>query len=90
MSGAVQERRRTNHTVEEIRRDRSSKLYQTSQLSYVRTAISLVSLGTTVNRFSRYLIQNGRRDVDRRPLVGGRSLTSLFTGALSIIWMLLR
>ena len=90
MSAAVQERRRTDDAVEEIPRDPSINHYERSHLPCIGTAISLVSLGITVNRFSLYLIQNGGMDIDRQPLVEGLTLTSLFAGALSIIWMLLR
>lgn len=90
MSTAVQDRHRTDDAVEEIFKGRSIKHYQTSQLSYVRTAISLVSLGSTVDGFSLFLIRYGGVDVERWRLVEGLTLTSLFTGAVSIIWMLLR
>lgn len=142
MSAPAHERRRGADVIEQARTDPSIRHYQASEhlanerthLSYLSTAISLVSLGITVNRFSVYLIDSG--DADRRPvgilrdtkqiglgmvlygfllmvlalhrylrvdraidrldykpqrfLVEGLTLSSLFVGALSIIWMFLR
>lgn len=144
MSAAAHEHRRRADALEEARKDPSIRHYQASEhlsnerthLSYMRTAIFLVSLGITVNRFSIYLIENGGLGTDRRPLgllrdtkqiglgmvlygfllmvlslhrylrvdraidrldykperflVEGLTLSSLFVGALSIIWMFLR
>lgn len=39
-----------------------------THLAYVRTAISLITLGITVNRFSIFLIEHDRLDMTRRPL----------------------
>ncbi|HEY2379268.1 MAG TPA: DUF202 domain-containing protein [Gemmatimonadaceae bacterium] len=144
MSAAAHERRRRGDAADEARKDPSIRHYQASEhlsnerthLAYVRTAISLISLGITVNRFSIYLIENGGPDADRRPLgllrdtkqiglgmvlfgfllmvlslhrylrvdraidrldykperffVEGLTLSALFIGALSIIWLFLR
>jgi putative membrane protein len=142
MSAPAHERRRGADVIEQARQDPSIRHYQASEhlanerthLSYLSTAISLVSLGITVNRFSVYLIDSGDADlrpvgllrdtkqigvgmvlygfllmvlalhrylrVDRaidrldykpqRFLVEGLTLTSLFVGALSIIWIFLR
>jgi len=68
----------------------SASARERTHLSSLRTPISLVSLGITLNRFSLSLIQNGRMDADRRALVEALIPTSLFAGASSIIWMFLR
>lgn len=39
-----------------------------THLAYVRTAIALITLGITVNRFSIFLIEHERLDMTRRPL----------------------
>ena len=144
MSTAAHEHRRRGDALEEARKDASVRHYQASEhlanerthLSYLTTAISLVSLGITVNRFSVYLIQNGMTGSDHQPLgllrdtkqiglgmvlygfllmvlalhrymrvdraidrldykpqrflVEGLTLSSLFVGALCIIWIFLR
>ncbi|HEX4467899.1 MAG TPA: DUF202 domain-containing protein [Gemmatimonadaceae bacterium] len=144
MSATAHDRRRRNDAIEEARKDPSIRHYQASEhlsnerthLSYIRTAIFLVSLGITLNRFSLYLIEGAGPDAARRPmgllrdtkqigmgmvlygfllvvlalhrylrvdraidrldykpqrfLVEGLTLTSLFVGALSVIWMFLR
>ncbi len=144
MSAAAHDRRRQNDAIEDARKDPSIRHYQASEhlsnerthLSYIRTAIFLVSLGIALNRFSLYLIESEGPDTGRRPvgllrdtkqigigmvlygfllvvlalhrylrvdraidrldykpqrfLVEGLTLTSLFAGALSVIWMFLR
>ena len=144
MSAAAHERRRSADVIEQARTDPSIRHYQAAEhlsnerthLAYLRMAVSLVSLGIIVNRFSVYLSQNGELDAERRPvgllrdakqiglgmvlygflvmvlalhrylrvdraidrldyrpqrfLVEGLTLSSLFVGALCIIWIFLR
>ena len=144
MSAAAHERRRAADAIEQARRDPSIRHYQAAEhlsnerthLSYLMVAISLVSLGIIVNRFSVYLLQTGGLDAEPRPvgllrdakqiglgmvlygfllmvlalhrylrvdraidrldyrpqrfLVEGLTLSSLFVGALCIIWIFLR
>lgn len=57
----------------------------------IEPAIPMVSLGITVNAFSVHLHQKSGLEAERRVFgVEGLALTSLFVGALSIVWILLR
>jgi uncharacterized membrane protein YidH (DUF202 family) len=79
MSAAALEHRRAADAIEGSPRD----------LTYIRTAIPLVSLGIAANRFSLYMVKSLGLDADRQPRLRV-TLTSFFAGALSIVWVFLR
>ncbi|HEY7236965.1 MAG TPA: DUF202 domain-containing protein [Gemmatimonadaceae bacterium] len=144
MTVPARDHRRAGDDVDDARKNPSIRHYQASEylsnerthLAYIRTALSLISLGITVNRFSIYLAEHGGLDVSQRPLrilrdtkqigfgmviygfavmafamhrylkvdraierldyqptralVETFTLSALFLGALSLIWMFLR
>lgn len=51
-----------------------------THLSYVTMAIALISLGITINRFSIYLLQNGKIESDRGPIDLLRNTSQLGLG----------
>jgi putative membrane protein len=62
-----------------------------THLAYVRTAVSLISLGITVNRFSLYLLQRDElpRRPDRLALLGGTASAGLGMVIYALVLMLL-
>ena len=62
-----------------------------THLAYVRTAISLISLGITVNRFSLYLKQHDTlpRAPERVDLLGGAAVAGLGMVIYALVLMLL-
>jgi putative membrane protein len=62
-----------------------------THLAYVRTAISLVSLGITVNRFSLYLQQHDElpQQPNRIDLLGGTAAAGLGMVIYALVLMLL-
>ena len=144
MTVPARDHRRVGDEIDEARKNPSIRHYQAAEylsnerthLAYILTALWLISLGITVNRFSIYLAEYGGLDVSERPLrilrdtkeigfgmviygfavmafamhrylkvdraierldykptralVKAFTLSALFLGALSLIWMFLR
>ena len=97
MSARPQEHRRSGDAFEEARNDPSIRHFVTSEhlanerthISYMTTAISLVSLGITVNRFSIYLVQTRAEDADIRPLAVLRDTKQIGVGMVLFGFLLL-
>jgi inner membrane protein YidH len=97
MSAAAHQRRRSSDAADDGRNDPSIRHYLTSEhlanerthLAYITTAISLVSLGIAVNRFSVYLIETGGLDADRRPLGVLRDIKQIGLGMVLFGFLLM-
>jgi putative membrane protein len=66
-----------------------------THLSYIRTAMSLVGFGLTLNRFSIYLEQSDRLPEQQRPLLMLREsafagLGMVILGSVILVWSLIR
>jgi len=61
-----------------------------THLAYMRTAIAVISLGITMNRFSRFLFENEQADRSRR-LILLRSTSQIGLGMVlfGCLWMML-
>lgn len=64
-----------------------------THLAYLRTTVSLIGFGITINRFSIYLVQNGGLSQDSRLLIrdaGNAGLGMVLLGLALLLWSLLR
>jgi len=71
---------------------RSHLANERTHLSYLRTTVSLVGFGITLNRFSIYLIQQGRSEAEVGLLrdTGNAGLGMVVLGLALLIWSIYR
>lgn len=72
---------------------RSHLANERTHLSYLRTTVSLVGFGITLNRFSIYLIQQGKAPEGTRPLLensGQAGIGMVVLGLILLVWSIYR
>lgn len=72
---------------------RSHLANERTHLSYLRTTVSLVGFGITLNRFSIYLIQQGKQVHDTRLLLrdaGNAGIGMVVLGLALLVWSIYR
>ncbi|HEY0504445.1 MAG TPA: DUF202 domain-containing protein [Lysobacter sp.] len=72
---------------------RSHLANERTHLSYLRTTVSLVGFGITLNRFSIYLIQQGKTADDTRLMLrsaGNAGVGMVVLGLLLLLWSIYR
>ncbi|UPG95564.1 YidH family protein [Luteibacter aegosomatissinici] len=74
-------------------RGRTHMANERTHLAYLRTTVSLIGFGITINRFSTYLIQNNQAPTGGRPMLRDASNAGygmVLLGLALLIWSLLR
>ncbi len=72
---------------------RSHLANERTHLSYLRTTVSLVGFGITLNRFSSYLVQQGKVAEDARHMLrstGNAGLGMVLLGLALLLWSIYR
>lgn len=76
----------------ELARGRTHFANERTHLAYLRTTVSLIGFGITINRFSMYLVQNNAAPEGRLLLrdAGNAGLGMVLLGLALLVWSLMR
>lgn len=76
----------------DLARGRTHFANERTHLAYLRTTVSLIGFGITINRFSMYLVQNNAAPEGRLLLrdAGNAGLGMVLLGLALLIWSLMR